>query len=272
MNKIEITLCIARSVASRLIRSKFLIVAVVFVLIGVLLLIAPFFTMKELKESGELYDYRDMKANTVHSTIMLMGWMANVIAMVLGSTVVRHDIKDGTIFSVLAKPVSRLQYFIGSALGALTCQTAVGLLFAGTWLLLEYFLDKSVSPLYFSICFSELLKANLMVSLALAFSIRFSPWIAGTLALLTFSGESLAKQAVDAITNLHFYPLKPFLQYFTFPFPSYYQLDMLFRQLSQTTVKPVEISWALLHIADYALVVLLIAWFAFRRQDLSQNA
>jgi ABC-type transport system involved in multi-copper enzyme maturation permease subunit len=266
------TFRIASAVGSRLLRSKFLIVVVLISLLFMVVLCAPFLQMQELKEGGEMVDFREMKTEYLFMTIGVMGWMANLVALILGSTVIRQDIKDGTIFSVLSKPVSRLQYFTGSTLGALFCQTIVWCVFGSVWLLFGYLLDKFVSPLCVSICFGELLKSYLMLALALGWSQRFSPWIAGALALFTFSGEMLAGSAVNAVGNLNLFPVNLLNKICTFPFPDFSGLDALLRQLGQTSLQPVNLLWPILHIIDYVLVILFIAWLAFRQQDLSANS
>jgi len=272
MSNFRVTFRIASAVASRLLRSKFLIVVVLFAVLFMLMMTAPLLSMKEMKEGGELVDFRDMKAMYLQMTMTIMGWMANLVAMILGSTVIRQDIKDATIFSVLAKPVSRLQYFVGSTLGALFCQTIVWCIFGGVWLLFVYLLDKAVAPLYISICLSELLKSYLMLALALGWSQRFSPWIAGAFALFTFAGELLAGIAVAALGNLNLFPVKLLGKICTFPFPDFSGLDVLMRQLGETLLQPVNLTWPILHVIDYALVVLFIAWLAFRQQDLTANS
>lgn len=50
----------------------------------------------------------------------LYGALVAVFAVVLGSSLVNDDLRSGTIFGVLARPVSRTDYFVGSWLGAAT--------------------------------------------------------------------------------------------------------------------------------------------------------
>jgi len=48
----------------------------------------------------------------------LFSFLVVVFAIVLGSSLANDDIKSGTIFGVLARPVSRADYFVGSLAGA----------------------------------------------------------------------------------------------------------------------------------------------------------
>jgi hypothetical protein len=111
-----------------------------------------------------------------------------------------------------------------------------------------------------------------MLVLALGWSQRFSPWIAGAFALFTFDGDSLAGIAVAALGNLNLFPVKLLGKVCTFPFPDFSGLDVLMRQLGETLLKPVNLTWPILHVIDYALLVLFIAWLAFRQQDLTANS
>jgi ABC-type transport system involved in multi-copper enzyme maturation permease subunit len=69
----------------------------------------------------------------------LFGALVFVFAIVLGSTMVNDDIKAGTIFGILARPVSRTDYFLGSwyaaaaflsTLELMRCVAATGSVFA----------------------------------------------------------------------------------------------------------------------------------------------
>lgn len=50
----------------------------------------------------------------------VFGVLVVIFAIVVGSSMVNDDLKAGTIFGVLARPVSRTDYFAGSWLGAAT--------------------------------------------------------------------------------------------------------------------------------------------------------
>lgn len=267
-----ITLRIALAATSRLLRSRLLIVTVLIGLVYVIMMAAPIGEISELKEGGEFVDALDMKAMWMHMAITGMEWMANLVALFLGSTVIHQEIKDGTIFSILSKPVSRLQYFIGSFLGAAFCLCIVWCIFGLVWAWFIYAVDKSIQPLHVSIFCSEVIKSLLMLSLSLAWSQRFSPWLAGVLALLTFDGETMAKHAVGSLAFLHLSPPAMFVKICAFPFPCFQGFDALLNQLGQTSLEPVELTWPFIHMVDFVAVALLFAWFCFRKQDLISNS
>jgi ABC-type transport system involved in multi-copper enzyme maturation permease subunit len=267
-----ITLRIASAVAARLLRSRLLIVAVLFGIVLVIMMAAPIFTIMELKEGGEFVDAQGIKAMCMPAAIAVMGSMSNLIALLLGSTVVRQDIKDGTIFSVLSKPISRLQYFIGSVLGAIYCQCSVWLVFGAIWLGFSYLVEKSIQPLHGYILCSEVVKSILMLSLALAWSQKFSPWIAGALALCTFDGADLSERALTSLRYLHVFPGKTVMEICAFPFPKFMGFDALLHQISETSLAPVSVTWSFIHMFDYLAFALLVAWLCFRKMDLISSS
>jgi Cu-processing system permease protein len=262
---------IAFAVISRLFRSRLLIVAVLISLVVMIMMAQPMISIAEMKEGGEFADAQDMASLDMQVSIGMMGWMANLVALFLGSTVIRQDIKEGTIFSVLSKPVSRLQYFIGSALGAAFCQCAVWCVFGAVWLWFIYSLEKSIQPLHLTVLCSEMLKSLLMLSLALAWSQKFSPWIAGLFALLTFGGGNLARRAVDCLNFIKIDPPEIVGKICSFPFPTFDKFDELSNQLGQTSLEPVALNWQAIHTLDYLALALLVAWLCFRKQDLTSN-
>lgn len=266
-----ITMRIALAVASRLLRSRILIVAVLFGAVFIVLSASPVVTFKELKETGEMADAMDMKRMCMGAAIVIMGFTANLVALVLGSTVIRQDIQDGTIFSVLSKPVSRLQYFAGSMLGAGLCQCIVWVVFAILWFWFVYAADGSIQFLHIHILFSEVVKSLLILGLSFAWAQIFSPWVAATVALITFDGDYLVSTALKNLPYLHIVPTKEIVDTCTFPFPSFQAFDALAEQLGQTSIKPIVLFWQYLHMIDYCLAALLVAWLCFRKADLMSH-
>jgi Cu-processing system permease protein len=266
-----ITMRIARAVMQRLLRSRVLIVAVIFALMLMGLMSASMMSLTDMKNADEVTSALQMKNIILCSVIGIMGFFANMIALILGSAVIRQDIKDATILSILSKPVSRLQYFIGSALGASFCQLIVWCIFAAVWAGLVYSLDKSVQPLHVLILFCEVLKSLLMLALTLAWAQKFSPWIAGVLALVTFDGEGMTNNAVSLLGLLHIAPNELLTKICAFPFPCFDGFDAQLSQLQKTSLEPLAMTWPLIHIIDYTALALLVAWLCFRKQDLTPN-
>ena len=105
---------ILRRHLGRLRSNRSVIIGLIFgALILTLLLIATTVVREPLSKAEEnlVYQYALWK-NGMYSFLVL------VFSTVLGSSLANDDIKGGTIFGVLARPVSRTDYFVGSFLGA----------------------------------------------------------------------------------------------------------------------------------------------------------
>jgi len=100
-------LVIAGTVLNRLSRNKLLIVTVLVAFLIIGLMSSSLVMVRVATEAGQMKEAQQEAAEIFFFVTLLMGWFANLVALVIGVNVTRQEIRDGTIFSVLAKPVAR---------------------------------------------------------------------------------------------------------------------------------------------------------------------
>jgi ABC-type transport system involved in multi-copper enzyme maturation permease subunit len=122
------------------------------------------------------------------------GWM---ISITLGAILWRQDERDGTLFTFMAKPISRIQMLYGKLLGciyALIIYLGITtLLFALLDLLLVHAALPATMPLFLLEC---LLEWTAYLSLSLFFSCYFNSLTAAFLVILGGIFSFLARQLI----------------------------------------------------------------------------
>jgi ABC-type transport system involved in multi-copper enzyme maturation permease subunit len=138
------------------------------------------------------------------SAISILGIL---ISLFLGVTVVGREIEKRTIYTVLAKPVSRGQYLLGKFLGAAVVALLVHVLNAVTLWLILLQLGEGMPHGFLAANYLMLLESWLVLALALCLSLLLSSlFLAASLALAFFligrSNHSLAVIAEKAESPL----------------------------------------------------------------------
>lgn len=118
--------------------------------------------------------------------ITLISWFGVAMAILLGSTSVRHEITNKAIYPLLARPLSRGAY-LGAHMLALLVLLAASLWVQAVSLCLALGglsgrLDSSIYPAIYG----AFLQAAVVGAVCLAFSVRCSPALAGTVGTATF--------------------------------------------------------------------------------------
>src|SRR5450759_3879321 len=93
-----------------------------------------------------------------------------VLAVILSVNQVPGEVQNRTIYNILSKPVSRLQYMVGKYLGILTALFTILLLMSLEILLLIYIRLQVFSPVIFEGVFAVFLECAVIAAFCLALS------------------------------------------------------------------------------------------------------
>ncbi|MCS6817575.1 MAG: ABC transporter permease [Blastocatellia bacterium] len=199
---------------------------------------------------------------------LLAGGFGNFIALVLGATLVRADLRDGTILSVLSKPIPRWAYVVGSYLGCALSLLLAWAIFALLFLGLAYALGGEINRAHAWILLGRVLLALVLLSTAFFFSILTSAWIAAALALIVYYGDSFVALLVSLLRPVVGEVSERTRALLGYPFPATERLDSLFGMLIGQPQDAPAMGMLFLHLADYAAVMLVLAVWVFERKDI----
>lgn len=108
------------------------------------------------------------------------------MAILLGSTSVPRELSNKAVYSLLARPLSRGSYLAAHLL-ALMALLAISLLLLGTSLTAALsYLDRSFDPSVLIGTYGAFLQTAVLAAVCLAFSVKCSPPLAGTVGAATF--------------------------------------------------------------------------------------
>jgi ABC-type transport system involved in multi-copper enzyme maturation permease subunit len=118
--------------------------------------------------------------------ISLVEMFGVLIVVFIGTRIFHQEIERKTIYSVMSKPVSELEFVAGKFLGLYYLIVVVQILLFAIFLLFSKFYLRSVDIYLFNILYFFLFEFLLLDALAIFFSCFTSPLTSGILTLLTF--------------------------------------------------------------------------------------
>jgi ABC-type transport system involved in multi-copper enzyme maturation permease subunit len=205
---------------------------------------------------------------TVDLGLGMIHWLALALTIFLGVTVVGKEIRTRTVYSVLARPISRFEYLAGKYIG-LMLTIAVSSLVLGVALLglLAVLKTEATQSLYASV-WSTLMEMAVVASFALLMSLIASPFVAafatfGWWAAGSFSTDILffASKAEDGAAlwaGKIVYYLIPRLDLFQIKNRVVYEPSIEFTEIMRLTV----------YGATLGAILLVGALFVFQRKEL----
>lgn len=201
----------------------------------------------------------------------LLGLASWFMASMVGVTLIRRDLADGTIVSVLSKPVSRGEYVMASAIGGAVFLLLVWMVFALVMTIVLVGSGFSLGLDHFVAMFAEFATSLVAMSIALFLSTRLSPWVAASLAVVIFYGAGVVEATASFAGARGLVVPESVVHALQLPFPVVDALDALRGRLSQDVIDPIPTLPGLIHVVDYSAVMVVLAYLSFRRIDLNRS-
>lgn len=192
------------------------------------------------------------------------GVLVAAFAIVLGSSMINDDLKKGTIFGVLARPISRADYFLGSWLGAAVLVLGIEALRCTVSTIIGLALEGSVSASFLLALVAVLAGVALRLALFAALG-----------AFLSTGAAVLTGLALFVVENVAFMPRLP--EWLAYPLRTIGIFLPLASQQERTILNGLMSAsrelGPLLEIIGYRLtwtvVLLVLGILAFQRRDLT---
>ena len=254
----------------RLLRSRILIAGAILALLVMGLYSGILIAIFAAAEKGDEQGIQALLPMFFHLAVTMFGSVSTIMATVIGVTVLRTDLTTGTIFGVLAKPVSRGEYVAGTWLGGLVALVVMWMVFTLVMAAIASGIGSPIGSLHVAIIGSRILVAALSLSAALLLSIRFNAWGAAVLSVLLVNGASVVSQTASILRVFKVDIPERVVNALVFPFPITDAFDALNARLMRSDLAPNGMLPAVTHFIDYALVLLFLAYIFFRRLDLNR--
>ena len=254
----------------RLLRTRILAVALVLAALVPGTYSAILIPMIVAGKSGHFAEIQSMLPMFFSMVVGTFGIVASLIALIIGVTLVRREMTDGTIYGVLSKPVSRGEYVMGNALGGFGMLTSVWILFGLVLMLVGAIVGSPLQPMHYAVVAGHLLRSSIALTVALLFSTRFNPWGAAALTVLVVNGVGIVKGSAGLLGAFGLTVPSRIVDVLCFPFPVMDSLSGL--TLGQSSLAPAPVAPGFIHLLDYAVVMVILTYFSFRRLELNRTA
>ncbi|HEX5132786.1 MAG TPA: ABC transporter permease subunit [Candidatus Krumholzibacteria bacterium] len=262
-------LAVAEVTIRRLMRSRLLWIGVAGSILITAMLMSTMVNMVRFSSNGQL-EGPTAVTHAAGNIVALLGAFATLVAYFIGVTVVRRDVVDGTVASVLSKPVSRGEYIVASYIGAALFLFALWAVFA---VVLAVFSAGFKSPLPGS-AYTDMLGRCLVcvmtMAIAMAMSIRIHPWVAVVLTGLLLRGRDSVNALADVLKLFGVRMPGSVAEALKFPFPMRDALNGLGSGLNEGALVERSIAAGVFHIIDYGLVMVLCAYLLFRTLEVNR--
>jgi ABC-type transport system involved in multi-copper enzyme maturation permease subunit len=253
----------------RLMKSRLLWIGVV----GSLLIIGLFMTsvvgMVKMLAAGETVT-GTMLLHVLATIITFLGALAQLIAIFVGVSVVKRDVVEGTVASVLSKPVSRGEYIAASYAGAAIYLFMMWALFALVLTIFAAAFKNTLGGAAYMSMLGRYLVCVMTMGIALFFSIRAHPALAVVLTFVVLRGTATIEGIVSVIKALGGRVPDAVVNVLAFPFPVQGALDNLGDRLTQGSLAEQSALLGFLHIIDYGLVMAVLAYLVFRGLEINR--
>jgi hypothetical protein len=174
----------------------------------------------------------------------------SLVALFVFCNAVSSEIRKGTIRVTLAKPISRTQFLLGKYCGGLVVMGGYWILATTLLLVFVHFQQITLSPAMQAAPWLTLCQHLMLGSVGLLFSLYMHPFVAAVLAFFA--------------TADWFSPPNP-LYYLLPSYDAYSSLgDIFLRNL----IPLEDVMWLTLYAFDFTIIVLLLALWRFRTQEL----
>lgn len=199
--------------------------------------------------------------------LTVLGMFSTAVAILTSSRLLPEEIRNRTLYPLLARPITRFDFLVGKWLGAtLVCWLAFLILCGTTALALGIFgVPFELILIQYMIC--KMMGLALLCAVTLMLSAFMTPTAAATLSLILAFGSSMMVRAL-VIAEAGTPSLAPFLKVLNALLPQYGLFDLSGRAVNvQWTLAPTWVVGALAaYMAVYSLASIVLGWSKFRKQ------
>ena len=198
----------------------------------------------------------------------VLSLFSTVLAVLTTCRLLPEEIKNRTLYPLLARPISRFDLLIGKLMGAvITSWIGFLLLCALTMVALMSF-QVSFEPIFFQYVMLKMMGIVLVCSVSLALSTYMTPSGAATLSLVLAFGSTMLIRALLMGYSSAGPAMQPFFKVLNALVPQYNLFDLGGRaSYSGWSLVPM---WAVLALAGYLIVysggMVGLSWAKFRKQ------
>lgn len=198
----------------------------------------------------------------------VLGGMSTILAIVSTSRLMPDEIKNRTLYPLIARPISRFDLLLGKLIGAiLVSWIAFGILSALTWVALMIF-RVPFETIMAQYILAKMMGLVVVCSVTLLFSLIMTPSAATTMSFIIVLGSGMITKALVMAYDGGQTAMAPLFQFINAIVPQISLFDFGSRA-ANTNWGPVPL-WVMgslaLYMVLYSVAMLYLSWAKFKNQ------
>lgn len=200
--------------------------------------------------------------------LSVMNLFSLFILVFLGVNILTRNLENKSLYILFSRPVSRMQYVIGSWVSILASVLCGILVISATLFLLSYIQGEVWIQGLITAAYLTLLEMIILLAFALLFSFLTSPSLAMFLTLLIYIIGHMLEQAAQVVDNSGNIVLKYIIIGLHGVLPNFQLLDKKTEIVYGLTLSFSFFRDATIYSIAYTMLVMMLAIFVFRRKEL----
>jgi len=200
--------------------------------------------------------------------VTVLGLFSSVVAVLVSCRMLPEEIRQRTLYPLLARPISRFDLLFGKFAGAVLVSWLGFLLLAAASALALSMFKVAFAPIMLQYLLVKMMGLTVLCALSVAASAYMTPAAAATLSLIFAFGSSVLVRAVVMAGQQGGTEVKYLMNVINAAIPQMSLFDLGSR-VANTGWTPVA-GWVVLALAGYAIAyctaMLILSWLRFRRQ------
>lgn len=262
---------IALNTLGAFLRDRLLIVFAVLFVCTVLLMMTPLLAAKAMAKAGSASQAEVMVLGMVSAIMFFVSGTGSLLAAWCAASSVAGEMKTGTILAVMARPVKRWEFLLGKYVGVMFLMAVyVVMMFCLSWLLALIGGEKIHSSTWVLLVY-PMVRYAVYSALAMALVTVLHPVVTMGITLIIAVAALIVAPTGHAITGNVKYLKVPL--WVMLPSTSLLSEDR-FLTITHASLKSTTLLEHLTTLSyglDYALVLLLVAMWAFHYQSLTRD-
>jgi len=248
---------IASNTMKEIIRSRILMVIVGFAVI--LLMSAPILEDVSLGQQSQIM---------MHAGIAMISFIATVVAIIIGGYQLATEINTRTLYTMLAKPISRTTFLIGKYLGIVAVEVVLIGGMTGVLYVMGILYGAHMSALTFLTAGAILIEVSVMSAVMLLLAVMTRPMISIVGGIAIFFAGHGSWEVYLAIQNPETAEgVRRMLQAVYYGMPNLDKLSLKTQLLYGITPSGAQLTGMTMYAVGYVIVMLALAAILFRRED-----
>jgi ABC-type transport system involved in multi-copper enzyme maturation permease subunit len=202
--------------------------------------------------------------------VSVLGIFGTIVAVLTASRMIPEEVKQRTLYPLLARPITRFDLLVGKLIGAIAVSWIAFLMLAALTALALASFHVGFEPIMLQYLLCKMLGLAVVCALSLALSLYMTPAAAATMSLIFAFGSGMVVHALTMSYSAASGPAQFAIKALNSVLPQFSLFDLGSRAANLHWA-PVPL-WVVLFLLGYAVVystaMTLLAWTKFRRQAL----